>query len=367
MVIIGGGLAGLIASIKLIKGKIPCTVIEKKEYPFHRVCGEYVSNEVLPFLKSLDLYPAEFDPPAINRFQLSATTGKSAFIPLDLGGFGISRFSLDHFMYKRARELGVNFLLNTPADDIQYDKNKFLIQAGDKSLEADLIIGAYGKRSVLDKTLNRSFIRKRSPYIGVKYHIRTDFPKDLIALHNFHGGYCGISNVENGITNLCYLAHRNFLRSAGTVSHFEHEILFQNPFLKNIFTNSEFLFQKPVTINEISFETKGPVENHILMAGDAAGMIAPLCGNGMSIAIHSGKLVSDAILKFYNEVSFRRDKLEAYYSYTWKKFFDKRLFMGRQMQRLFGNAFASNIAVQLAIYLKPIANLMVRNSHGKPF
>ncbi|MEX1240344.1 MAG: FAD-dependent monooxygenase [Cyclobacteriaceae bacterium] len=94
-VIIGGGMAGLISGIQLARAGIPCVLIEKKSYPLHRVCGEYISNETVPFLKRNGLYPTEFSPPQINRLQLSSVTGKQAIVPLDFGGFGISRFSFD--------------------------------------------------------------------------------------------------------------------------------------------------------------------------------------------------------------------------------------------------------------------------------
>lgn len=77
----------------------------------------------------------------------------------------------------------------------------------------------------------------------------------------------------------------------------EREVLYKNPYLKSIFQNSDFLFKRPITINEISFERKTPVYQHILMTGDAAGMITPLCGNGMAIAIHTAKLCAEAVLQ----------------------------------------------------------------------
>jgi 2-polyprenyl-6-methoxyphenol hydroxylase-like FAD-dependent oxidoreductase len=83
-VIIGGGIAGLISAIQLARSGIPCALIEKKFYPIHRVCGEYISNEAVPFLKRNGLYPAEFTLPQIKRFQLSSVSGKQAVVPLDL-------------------------------------------------------------------------------------------------------------------------------------------------------------------------------------------------------------------------------------------------------------------------------------------
>src|SRR5690349_8430248 len=103
VIVIGGGMAGLVTSYRLALAGIPCIIIEKKTYPFHRVCGEYISNETLPFLKSLDLFPEEFNPPLLKRFQLSAVNGKSTILPLDLGGFGISRYTYDNFLFQKAK------------------------------------------------------------------------------------------------------------------------------------------------------------------------------------------------------------------------------------------------------------------------
>jgi flavin-dependent dehydrogenase len=368
VVIVGGGLAGLIASIHLAKHGIISTVVEKQQYPFHRVCGEYISNEVLPYLQSLDAYPLHLGPSALTRFQLTATNGASVFLPLDQGGFGISRYALDHFLQQKAQQLGVSFLLQTEASAIQFASDRFLIETTQQTMEAELVIGAFGKRSKIDKYLNRPFMTQHSPYVGVKYHLQwPDFPDNLIALHNFSGGYCGISRVENSTINLCYLTHRDNLRENGNIRSMEENVLFQNPFIKNIFEKAEFLFERPETINEISFETKAPVEDHLLMAGDAAGMITPLCGNGMAIAIHSAKILSEHVLRYFAEESYTRAQLEKDYAAAWKRQFAARLWFGRQVQRLFGSTVASNLAVNLGKHTQPIARFLMERTHGKPF
>lgn len=366
VVIIGGGISGLITAIQLINAEIPCIVIEKKNYPFHRVCGEYISNETVPFLKSLDLFPEVYNPPRIQRFQLSSVNGKNKVLPLDLGGFGISRYAFDHFLYGKAKALGVTFFLQEEVDKIQFTGDAFLVRTHSREIAADLVIGAHGKRSKLDIHLRRNFIQKRSPYVGVKYHIKSNHPRDLIALHNFRGGYCGISNVEEGKTNLCYLTHRDNIRRFKNIREMEEEILFENPLLKNIFLNCQFLFDKPETINEISFETKHPVESHVLMTGDAAGMITPLCGNGMAMAIHAAKILSEHVIGYVKQHD-SRVTLEQNYTHSWDKHFKGRLWYGRQMQKLFGNEWASNLAVGLAINIRPLAKSIIKGTHGAPF
>lgn len=366
VVIIGGGLAGLILAQQLASEGISCLLIERKEYPFHRVCGEYVSNEVLPFLKVNCLFPAHLQLPSINRLQLTSVNGKSAFLSLDMGGFGISRYSLDFFLYEKAKEAGAEFALNTEVEHVDFIEDHFLVKTRNSEIESDLVIGAFGKRSKMDVAMKRDFILKRSPYVGVKYHVRTKRQDDLIELHNFEDGYCGISNIEDGKSCLCYLSHRSNFKRYGEVRSVEKNVLLRNPFLKRIFSESEFLFSKPEVINEISFELKSPVENHILMCGDAAGMITPLCGNGMAMAIRAAKILSDLIPRYFKK-EISRGQLEKFYADTWKAKFARRLWAGRQIQNLFGSERASNLAVNLANNLKPVANFLVRHTHGEAF
>jgi menaquinone-9 beta-reductase len=367
VIIIGGGLSGLLTGLQLAKAGIEVELFEKKKYPFHRVCGEYISLETQSFLKSLSCYPEKFDPPTIKRLQLTSINGKSVTLPLDMGGFGISRYTFDYFLVEKAMSEGVAIHEGCEVESINFEGDRFGLQAAGKNIAADLVIGSFGKRSKLDVQLKRSFIRKRSPYLGVKYHIQTDHPNDLIALHNFKGGYCGMSNVEDGKTNLCYLSHNDNLKKYQSIKEMEEQVLFRNPFLKSIFQNSTFLFKKPETINEISFETKQPVEDHILMTGDAAGMITPLCGNGMAMAIHASKIASELVIRFCKEENYERRQLEKDYTTAWNHQFASRLWTGRHVQRLFGDEWTSNLAVNMALYTKPIANFLISKTHGKPF
>ncbi len=361
IVIIGGGLAGLVSAYLLAKSGKKVWVIEKKSYPFHRVCGEYVSNEVKPFLIKEGLFPE--NPTAITKFRLSSLSGKIAELPLDMGGFGISRYSFDHFLYLRCKEVGVHFQLQTQALDVKVKKmplNFSVFLDTGEVWDAGLVLGAFGKRSRIDKAMNRPFIEERSAYIGVKYHVRLDYDTDTVALHNFEGGYCGINAVENGIFNICYLGERAALKKFGNIPAMEREVLFKNPRLKAIFENGEFLFDKPEVINEINFSNKNPVENHVLMLGDAAGMITPLCGNGMAIAIQTGRMAAASVLKYANHLD-----IEQAYSLAWISTFKQRLSIGRGVQKLFGASLASDFAVSLVNYFPFFARQIMKQTHGE--
>jgi menaquinone-9 beta-reductase len=366
IIIVGGGLAGLVCAIRLARRGFECTLLEKKTYPFHRVCGEYISNEVTDFLKREGLYPGAVNPAQVNRLQLSASNGNATTIPLALGGFGVSRYVFDSLLADLAVKNGVHVQLGTEVEHIDFQDNLFSVKSASQTFIAELVIGSFGKRSKLDVSLKRQFIKKRSPYVGVKYHVKANHPNNVISLHNFTGGYCGISRVENNTSNLCYLVHRDYVKRYGDIKSLEENLLFGNPHLKKIFLESEFLFERPEVINEISFDVKEPVLDHVFMVGDAAGMIAPLCGNGMAMAIHSAKILSDLVIDNQSK-NLGRQALENTYAHEWNKHFSKRLWMGRQIQHtLFGTPWGSRMAVNLAIHSTFIANQIVALTHGKP-
>lgn len=189
VLIIGGGLAGLFNAIRLNRAGLSVTVIEKKSYPFHRVCGEYISNEVLPYLKILDVDADQLGASHITHLEITSAGGKRFGCKLDLGGFGISRYTFDNYLYHKAKSEGVRFLLNTRVEDVRFVYDKFEVVIPGQILTAPLVIGSYGKRSNLDQKLKRDFFYKRSPYLAVKFHIKADFPDNLIQLNNYKARY----------------------------------------------------------------------------------------------------------------------------------------------------------------------------------
>src|SRR5829696_2649368 len=119
--IIGGGLAGLAASIQLSRKGYSIILFEKETYPYHKVCGEYISFESWDFLTSLGLQLQDLRLPKINTLLLTAPNGKQLTTQLPLGGFGISRYLLDSSLAEIAMACGVNLLQNTKVDDIKLE------------------------------------------------------------------------------------------------------------------------------------------------------------------------------------------------------------------------------------------------------
>ena len=366
VIIIGGGLAGLVSAILLKRAGRDVLLFEKKTYPFHRVCGEYISNEVKPFLEAQGLIPA-VSYANIDTFALSSISGKTGYTRLDLGGFGISRYTFDNFLYQVALDEHVEIHTREKVEAIDFSNDQFKIKTvTGKEFCGRILIGAFGKRSNLDKSLKRAFFTKKSPYVGIKYHAITNHDANVVALHNFAGGYCGVSCVEDGTTNICYLSKRENLLKFGSINLMEENILFRNPRLDQVFNEAKFLFDKPLVINEISFETKNPINNHILMCGDAAGMITPLSGNGMAMAIHSAKIISELIDKYFSVSKYNREALEMEYQAKWMSLFKYHLWFGRQVQKLFGNKTLSKLSVALINNSSALSKLLIKSTHGQP-
>ncbi len=128
LAIAGGGLAGLTLAIQAAKAGLKVAVFEKETYPFHRVCGEYISMESFPFLESLGLPLGEMELPRIKKLRLSAPNGQTIENNLPLGGFGISRYLLDYRLSIIAKECGVSIYENTRVNQIRFDKKYFSIR-----------------------------------------------------------------------------------------------------------------------------------------------------------------------------------------------------------------------------------------------
>src|ERR1700760_846236 len=115
--IIGGGLAGLSLSILLAKANYRVILFEKEKYPFHKVCGEYISFESWNFLEELGIPLSDLNLPSIKRLIVSSPNGKCLEQDLPLGGFGISRFKLDAALAAIARTNGVRVLEENKVSD----------------------------------------------------------------------------------------------------------------------------------------------------------------------------------------------------------------------------------------------------------
>ena len=371
LAIIGGGLAGLSLSIQMAKAGFKVILFEKEKYPFHRVCGEYISYESWNFLEALGVDLKTLPVSHIKKLQVSAVNGNFFEQQLPLGGFGISRYTIDYELATIAKESGVKLLEEIRVNEVSYSNEEFDIKTSNGNCKAKLVAGSFGKRSNLDVKWKRPFIlakkNKLNNYIGVKYHVRYNFPVDLIALHNFNKGYCGISKVEGDKYCLCYMTTADNLQiSNNDIQTMEKNILSVNPHLKKIFSETEKVGKEPIVISQISFDRKNLIEDHVVMIGDAGGMITPLCGNGMSMAMHAGKIAAEQMINFLNG-TISREAMEKNYSTRWNKLFASRLKMGRRLQRLFNHQWLTSFVIGLGRKFPSLITALIKRTHGDPF
>lgn len=286
IIIVGGGLAGLALSILCAQDGRKTTVIEKQNYPKHKVCGEYLSNESVPFLERLGLNLDLLGCPQIQNFILTTEKTKAQCV-LKPGGIGISRYTLDSLLYKTALDNGVEFILDTRVVSIENKDKSYIVKTTHQdNYSCNLAIGAFGRTSGLDQKLSH----KTAQFLGIKYHVEQGPPTDTIEIHHFKGGYCGISAIENNQYCMCYLIKADLLKEfKSDIQAMENSILSQNPYLKERMNTAKLM--GPITTSQFNFGTSKPMYQSYPLLGDAAGFIPPITGNGMSLALRSAQYI----------------------------------------------------------------------------
>jgi menaquinone-9 beta-reductase len=359
--IAGGGLAGLSLAISLAQRGHKVVLFEKNTYPNHKVCGEYLSKESHDFLLRLGIPLQEIKIPHINQVEITSPNGNKISRPLQMGGIGISRYSLEALMATTAIEAGVKMYTSTKVENIDYQNDVFTFSTTSGNFTTQVAAGSFGKTSNLNSTQ-----KPTRNYVGVKYHIKGHFNENVIGLHNFEGGYCGASKIEDDKFCLCYLVDAESLRKAGSIQKLEKTVLSQNPFLNDIWNTAEFLFQEPLTISNITFSYKAAVTNHILYLGDAAGTIAPLTGNGMSMALRASHL-ANPLISDYLQQKITRQQLEKKYTDIWLKQFGMRVQISKNLQNLFGKKHLTNLTIGALKYFPGLTDILIRLTHGEKF
>ncbi|MDX2162375.1 MAG: NAD(P)/FAD-dependent oxidoreductase [bacterium] len=342
-IIIGGGLAGCMAAVTLAQRGRHVALIEAGTYPRPKVCGEFFSPECAALFESIGFTPAlnALQPNAIHTLRITAPDGSDWRTRLPVPAIGVSRYALDAALAAHAAAAGADVLTGTRATDITGDLRAgfaVTVQAGGetRTLHSRSVIAAYGKRSALDRVLNRRFFDQPQPYIGVKQHFRGALLPAHLDLHVFPGGYGGISQVEDGRTNVCLLVDQAVFQAHGGrmgVGGFIAWVGAQNPAFKRWMADAEPLYPDWLTIAQVPLCAKTPLEGDVFMAGDSAGMIAPLAGDGMAMALHSGRLAARALDRFLAGAASPEAARTAY-ARAWTRTFRFRLQLGRTLHRV---------------------------------
>ena len=341
--IVGGGLAGCHAAITLAQRHRHVLLAEANTYPHAKVCGEFLSPECASLFAESGFLPElqRLNPVTIRTLRITAPDGSAWRTVFPAPAFGISRYALDATLAAYAVRQGVEIRDGTRVTDIAGTlQTGFSLTArtaqGNEQIQAAAVIGAHGKRSTLDRRLNRAFLNQHQPYIALKRHFNGPPLPGHIDLHVFPGGYCGMSEVEDGSTNVCLVVRQAVFQEAMKaqptgVNGFIDWMGTQNAHLRQWLAQAAPIDPEWLSIGQVSFKDKTTVEGDILLAGDAAGMVTPLAGDGMAMALHSGKIAAQMLAR-YLAGEFTAPEVKVAYARTWNATFRARLRLGRILQ-----------------------------------
>ncbi len=273
----GGGPAGSSAAIAARLDGAQVDIHEKSRLPRHKVCGEFLSPEIVPLLDQLGLSSAfdEANPARIRRLLIRfGQSEKSA--PLPEAAYGLSRFAFDQLLLEAARGAGATVSGSSSEPDV------------------GAAVLAHGRRAAGER---------RARLFGFKAHYRGP-ANDAIELHFFADGYVGISSIEDGMTNVCGLATERALSGIG----FEYdELLMRVPSLAErvqpISRTMDWLTTGPLVYANRFGETPPPDRYY---AGDALSFVDPFTGSGMYCAVLTGTIAGHSAAQGLSSVEHIR-------------------------------------------------------------
>jgi flavin-dependent dehydrogenase len=370
--IIGGGPAGSMAAIYLFRAGFDVCLIEKKKFPRDVLCGEFLSEEVTAILKELKLFE-EFlalNPMLISRFKSVNESGTAIHSNLSFPAYALKRSIFDSFLLNEAINSGVKVYQPAEADFIRKENDKFLVGIIKQNNKEDILVGAknviaaYGKQNSFDKKLKRDYITSSSGMNGIKFHIQNSSiknnPADEISIYSAEDIYCGMNTISESEATLCALEKRTNSESSPRkriLKLLESNKNFGDLFISG-FENT--LNDLPIYgTGNIYFGRREIVKDNIFMIGDAAGVIAPLSGDGIGMAFQSAKLIS-YLLSDFKKGKYSRDRLEKTYVMKWNKLFIRRIRFALFVQNLVLKRAANNISYSFSNIFPSILPILIR-------
>ncbi len=314
IVIAGAGPAGASLAIRLAMSGIETVLIERESFPRQKLCGEFISPECLSHFASLGVLDAMLAAGGdrILESRFFETGGKSVSVPSRWFGQGdfalsLSRAEMDNQLLNRAREVGVAVLEGTAITGVESVEGRVIgvrtrAAGGDISnVYADLFVDATGRSRILAKLVEKK--REVAPrhikpeLVGFKAHLRgVDMDIGFCEIYSFPGGYAGLSHVENGLFNLCFLIKAATVRSiGGDAVELVEQVVTRNKraavTLRNAAAIGDWL---AVSIDSFGRKNRTPATN-LFTVGDAAAFIDPFTGSGMVMAFESSAVLAHAI------------------------------------------------------------------------
>jgi flavin-dependent dehydrogenase len=296
--VIGGGPAGSMVAMRLAEAGREVLLLEKERTAHHKVCGEFLSREAVGYLSQCGVALPNLAAAVIDTVRLSAG-GRVVEAALPFPARSLSRRVLDAAMLSRAEEKGCEVQRGSHVETLELDGDMWHVKIRNgQTLSARTVFLANGKHDL--HGWNR-VSRVQSDLVGFKLYwkldrARTEALRGLMELFLFHGGYGGLSLVEEDAANLCLVVKRSQLRREGDWAQLLAMILDENRHIRQYLQTATALWEKPLAISPIPYGYLAGRPCGLWCVGDQAAVIPSFTGDGMSIALHSAALAAEMSL-----------------------------------------------------------------------
>lgn len=313
--IVGGGLAGAMAAVRLAAAGRKTLLIEKEKSAHHKVCGEFLSREAVGYLREAGIDPINLGAVPIQRLRLSLGH-RTVETKLPFTALSLSRHILDEALLIRATEEGCEIRRGIAVDKLAPQGECWAAHlATGESITAPTTFLATGKHDLRgwSRMHPSGHSLLQADLVGFKLHWRLPPPqtaalRDTMELFLFRGGYGGLALVENEIANLCLVVSKPVLRKLGGWPALLTALLAENRRIRHLLDRAEPLWDRPLAVSAIPYGHLGSAFDSPTMwpLGDQIAVIPSFTGDGMSIALHSAALAAGMYLSGAAPALYRR-------------------------------------------------------------
>jgi menaquinone-9 beta-reductase len=317
-IIVGGGPAGASAAVHLAASGARVLLAERERFPRAKLCGEFISPECLGHFARLGVLEemSRGGGARVSETVFYAPSGRGVSVPSAwFGGqggdaLGLSRAEMDARLLARAREVGVRVIEDAALASLVVEGERV---CGVRLHAAGGGLQEFRARVTLDATgRHRAVVRRTERETGRAGDERRDGRESLVAfkahlegargaagvceIYFYPGGYGGLSPVEGGLSNLCFITRARDVRAAASdPERVLREVLMRNRraarTLDGATARSRWL---GVSLEGFGRHEPAPFEG-LLAVGDAAAFIDPFTGSGMLMALEGGELAARAV------------------------------------------------------------------------
>ena len=364
--IAGAGPAGTGAAIQLALAGASVLLIEEKKFPRPKLCGEFISPECLSHfarLGVLDQMKAAGGA-AVTETVFYSRSGRSVNVPSAWfrhgnAALGLSRSEMDFQLLERAKACGVQVLEETHATRLLNDDGVvrgIRVKNGNAATdyEAFVSIDATGRTRSLARQVNPGGATPRkhtNPWVAFKAHLEnTRATNDVCEIYFYKGGYGGLSSVEGGVSNLCFIVSANDVRRCGSdPERAMREVVMTNArAARTLASATPHTPWLSVSLESFGRRTLVPADG-LLAVGDAAAFIDPFTGSGMLLALESSEIAATVIAK--NLAALREvegfAKVSAEYRLQYGRKFNSRLRVSGALRRAAFLPYVDDLAIAL--------------------